>query len=88
MGNEVNMKEKKKRGDKLLDALLEIVIEVVFTLVCFGIGALVMGLLGEGADFADGDFLIFIGVIVLIAVTTVACSIIKFVKTRFFHKED
>ena len=88
MGNKVNMKEKKKRGDKLLDALLEIVMEVVLTLVCFGIGALVMGLFGKGVDFADGDFIIFIGIIVLVAVTAVACSIIKLVKTRFFHKED
>lgn len=52
----------KKSKSQWKETLMDAIVEVVFVLVLFGFGALVLALFGIGVDAVDGDTILLIGI--------------------------
>ena len=76
---------KKKRREALIEGLLEI----IFSLIFFGIGVVIVSLLGHNIDFAamDGDLLILIGMAVIFLPLGALLSLIEKIKKKAKKKE-
>ena len=71
------MRINKKRAGAVI---LEIIGEVVLTLLCFGIGAIIIAWFGIDFKELDGDWIVLIGVGVLIAVILLAYFLTQWLK--------
>ena len=72
----------KKDRKRFKDALLEGLLEFVLSLVCFGLGALIVALCGFGERIADMDFelIVLLGIVVALAVFAAVYALVQGVK--------
>ena len=79
-----NNLDKKKKGDKIKEALLEIVVEVGAGLLFMGIGALVAYLCGVdlGSENTDWELVTLIGAIIFIVGLFLVAFVVNFFKKK------
>ena len=72
------------------ETLLEALCEVIFSLVFFGIGALVISLfgIGCGSSYIDGDLVILIGIVAFFTVCGVVCAWARWVRKTINKNRD
>ena len=72
----------KKDKKQIRSALLEALLELVLTVVCFGIGALIVHLFGVDLDSPNVDFelMILIGIVVPIAFFAIVFALVQWSK--------
>ena len=73
---------------EFLAALLEGLAEIIFTLIGFGIGALIVSLFGVNFESSelDSDLLIFIGIVVILAILIAMCALVQCFKKKANNK--
>ena len=73
------MKEDKKN---IKSALLEGLFELILSLICLGVGALIIGLFGVDFDSADIDYdlIILLGLVALVAVFGIFFALVRWIK--------
>ena len=79
-----------KNKKKIRGALLEGLAEIVLTLICFGIGALILSLFGVNLDSAniDDDVLVLLGILVIFIILAVVCAIVLCFKKITRNKSE
>ena len=72
----------KKDKKKLKGALFEGLLEIVFTLIFFGIGALIVSACGVELDSPNIDFdmIVLLGIIVPVVVFGLICTLVQWLK--------
>ena len=72
----------KKDKKPLRETLLEGILEIVLTLLCFGMGALIIRLFGVNLDSPniDGDLIILLGVVVFLIVLGAMSALMQWFK--------
>ena len=75
------MKKDKKR---VKEALLENLCELIFTLIFFGIGMLILSLFGVNCDSSDidGDLVVLVGVVAFFAIIGISFALIKWIEKK------
>ena len=71
-----------KKTKRILGAVLEGLAEIVFTLICFGIGAFIISLFGVNLDSpnVDGDLIVLLGIAVFVVIFGVVCVLVQWFK--------
>lgn len=74
-----------KNKSKFREIVLEIVCELVLTLICFGLGALILrlfGVDGKALTEFDSDLVILIGIAVPVVIFIAVYYLVQFLKKR------
>lgn len=79
----------KKDKKKLKEAFLEGILEIVLTLIFFGIGVLIVSAFGIELDSSsiDSDWIILLGIIVLLVVFGLVFALIQWLKKIIGDKQ-
>jgi len=79
------MKKDKKR---IRETMLEGLIEIVLTLICFGIGVLIISLFGMSLDslHIDGDLILLLGLAVPAVLLGAVCALVQWFKKVIGNK--
>ena len=79
----------KKDKKHFKEALFEGLLELILTLVCFGLGALIVALCGFGEKIADMEFetLVLLGIAVPLVIFAVVYALVQRLKGRRGHLE-
>lgn len=74
----------KKQKPKFREAIIEALLELLVTLLCLGIGALILSLFG--VDFSspglDWDLVVLLGCAVFIAVLVAVYALVQWIKNK------
>ena len=72
----------KKDRKKIKSALLEILAETILTVICFGIGVLILRLFGVNLDFSDTDpdLIVLLGIVVAAVTFGIAYGLTQWFK--------
>ena len=74
-----------KKTSRFREILLEIACELALTLVCFGLGALILHLFGvDGRSLLDmdSDLVVLVGVGVILVIFVASYFLVQFIKKR------
>ena len=74
-----------KRKSRFREIMLEIICELALTLVCFGLGALILHLFGvDGKSLLnmDSDLVVLVGVGIILAIFVAVYFLVQFIKKR------
>lgn len=74
-----------KRKSHFREVILEIACELALTLVCFGLGALILHLFGvDGRSLLDmdSDLVVLVGVGVILVIFVASYFLVQFIKKR------
>ena len=79
------------KKNSMAEGLLEALLEIVVSLICFGIGAFIVSLLGVNLDWAsmDGDLMMLLGLLVIaapIAFFLLICALVHWLKKTVKNK--
>ena len=74
-----------KKTSRFREIMLEIICELALTLVCFGLGALILHLFGvDGKSLLDmdSDLVVLVGVGMILAIFVAVYFLVQFIKKR------
>ena len=73
---------------KLKDAVLEGLLEIVLSIICFGIGALIVRAFGVKLNSQNFDLIILLGIIVFILIFVLVYALVQWFKKLIKDKQQ